>query len=55
MKHNTIEVLRKHKEWYVRVKASNGRILATSETYSSKQKASNAAKKLLGPTVIKIL
>lgn len=39
-----IEILKKSKSWYWRMKARNGRILAHSETYSSKQKAEKSAK-----------
>ena len=36
-----IEVKKKTKQWYWILKSSNGKILATSETYSSKAKAMN--------------
>ena len=34
-----IQVLKKNKHWYWRIVAKNGKILATSETYSSRSKA----------------
>jgi uncharacterized protein YegP (UPF0339 family) len=34
-------------DWYWRIKGSNGKILASSETYSSRRKASNTAMKLM--------
>ena len=48
MKKLKIEILQGDSgDWYWRIKGSNGRILATSETYSSKRKASNTAIKLM--------
>jgi uncharacterized protein YegP (UPF0339 family) len=43
-----IEVLQgKSGSWYWRIKASNGRILAHSETYSSRRKATGTAIRLM--------
>ena len=33
--------------WHWRIKSANGKILASSETYSSKRKATNTAIKLI--------
>jgi uncharacterized protein YegP (UPF0339 family) len=33
--------------WHWRIKSANGKILASSETYSSRRKASNTAMKLM--------
>lgn len=44
-----IEVLKgKSGKWHWRIMAKNGRILANSETYSSKRKALQTAKRVAG-------
>ena len=46
--HLFIEVIKGDSgNWHWRIKSANGKILASSETYSSKRKAKNTASKLM--------
>lgn len=60
---NHVEVFRERRylfpgrrsQWYVRLKSSNGEILAVSEAYSSKWSAKRAARRNFPDLEIKVL